>query len=377
MAEYYSSNSTCVSSSGNISASGDQPARREGTINNNINETDIHSKRIGSKMTEVHRECRDIKAIVTAQNRNLNRIKRLEIHRHKRPSQRSRLQKIPTLPGSAQDECFHGEVLREHVTIFAQNVTVSNTLLLDEMLQKGVITDSEKEQIMNGKINENKARKIIAIVSRNDKKKFQDFLDILSKDEHFPYIGKSMKKSYEEKLKAENIHVKCIRCFIVKNVSIKQILDHLYEKGFIDLNKFERLLEEDEGDINQFWEESFQKMASTFKEFYFKIFTEALRNHYPHIVKRIQNASDLKCLCSDSTPCLSSNEEDTSLSLKPTLEQPRSVSTEIIPDTQTSDPFHLLLPFTEQQFIFSANVDEIGLRMMYIPVSSRPKGRGG
>lgn len=238
------------------------------------------------------------------------------------------------------------------------------------MLEKGVITDSEKEQILIEKINEKKARRIIGILSRNDKKKFQDFLDILSKDKYFPYIGKAIKISYEEKLKAKNIHVKCIRCFIVKNVSINQIIDYLYEKDFIDLNKFERLLEEDEGDINQFWEESFQKMASSFKEFYFKIFTEALRNHYPHIVKRIQNPGDLKCLCSESTPFLSSSEEETALSLKP-------ISTGIIPDTQTSDPFHILFPFTEQQFIFSANVDEIGLRMMYIPVSSRRKTRGG
>lgn len=279
--------------------------------------------------------------------------------------------------GSSEDECLHGEVLREHVTIFVQNVTVSNTLMLDEMLEKGVITDSEKEQILIGKINEKKARKIIAIVSSNDKKKFQDFLDILSKDEYFPYIGKAIKKSYEEKLKAENIHVKCIRCFIVKNVSINQIIDYLYEKDFIDLNKFERLLEEDEGDINQFWEESFQKMTSTFKEFYFKIFTEALRNHYPHIVKRIQNSSDLKCLCSDSTPCLSSSEEETSLSLKPKLEQLRSISTGIIPDTQTSDPFHILLPFTKKQCIIRSIFDEIDLRRMYIPVFGRRKTRGG
>ena len=66
----------------------------------------IKLQRIGSEMTEVHRECRDIKVIVTAlnctQNQNSKRIKRLEIQRHKRKSQRSRLRHIPTLPGEME-----------------------------------------------------------------------------------------------------------------------------------------------------------------------------------------------------------------------------------------------------------------------------------
>lgn len=256
--------------------------------------------------------------------------------------------------GSSQDECFHEEVLREHCTLFVQNVTLTNTIMPDKMIQKGVLTPSEMKQILKGEDDESKARKMIAIISRNDKIKFKDFIKILSEDEHFPHIGEALKKSYEEKLKAENIHVKCIRCFIVKQVNIKTILDHLYEKSFIDLNTFEKLLKEVEEDINQFWEESFQKMSSkaTFGDFYLKSFKEALQNQYSHIVKKIQNCDDLKCICFDSSSYLSStySEEETSLS---------SISEPIERDSSIPEPLTSHSLPIKKKCPLQANVDEI------------------
>lgn len=253
--------------------------------------------------------------------------------------------------GSSQDECFHEEVLREHCTLFVQNVTLTNTIMPDKMIQNGVLTTSEMKQILKGEDDESKARKMIAIISRNDKIKFKDFIKILSEDEHFPHIGEALKKSYEEKLKAENIHMKCIRCFIVKQVNIKKILDNLYEKCFIDLNTFEKLLKEVEEDIDQFWKESFQKMSSkAFGDFYLKAFKEALQNHYSHIVKKIQKYDDLKCLCSDSSFHLSSSDEETSSSsISEPLERDSSIPQPLISDS---------LPI-KKNFPLKANVDEI------------------
>lgn len=179
--------------------------------------------------------------------------------------------------------------------MLVKDMDLSNGLILDELLQNGTLTDNEAQEI--GKLfRPNKTRKLSTVIGRDSKTKFKEFLGLIAEEHFYPHIAKALGQSYEEKLKAKEKYSECIRCFIIKNVNIKHILDHLCENHIKDLQEIGNYTKGDKTD--QFWCQLFQKMSHpVFGENCVSVFTDSLKEHYPHIAKKIGGYHHLKCLC--------------------------------------------------------------------------------
>lgn len=213
------------------------------------------------------------------------------------PSLPNSCQLKPTLPGSSVDECIHGEVLQENLKMLVRDMDLSNGLILDEMLQNGSLTDNEAQEIKELS-RPDKTSKLAALLQRSNKTKFKDFLRLIEEDEFYPHIANILSRSYEEKLRAQGNHPKCTRCFIIKNVNVRHIMDHLCENHVIDLDEVNYLIKGDSTDVDKFWRDIFKKMEHpVFGENCVSVFADSLKTHYPHIVKRIGGIRQMKCLC--------------------------------------------------------------------------------
>lgn len=209
----------------------------------------------------------------------------------------------PTLPGtcSSVDECIHGEVLQENLKMLVREMDLSNTLILDEMTQNGSLTDNEAQEI-RGLPRPDKSRKLATVLGRSNKTKFKSFLRLIDDDEYYPDIANILSKSYEKKLRAQGNHPKCIKCFIIKNVEVKHILDHLCENHVINLDEVSYLIKEDSRDVKKFWRDIFKKMEHpVFGESCVSVFADSLKEHYSHIAKKISSGQHhLKCFCAST-----------------------------------------------------------------------------
>lgn len=241
--------------------------------------------------------------------------------------------KQPTLPGSSVDECIHGDVLQENMKMLVQDMDLSNGLILDELLQNGSLTDNEAQEI--GKLSRpDKTRKLATVIGRNNKTKFREFLGLIAEKHFYPHIAKSLGQSYEEKLKAQEKYSKCVRCFIIKKVNIKHILDHLCENRMIDLQEMGNYIKGDNTD--QFWCQIFQKMSHpVFGENCVSVFINSLKEHYPHIAKKIGGKHHLTCFCSSAILSYPSGSGGNV--------SEHSTTTTIIPESQTNEKLNAFL----------------------------------
>lgn len=206
----------------------------------------------------------------------------------------------PTLPGSSVDECIHGEVLQENLKVLVRDMDLSNGLILDEMLQDNALTDNEAQEIRELP-RPNKTRKLATILGRKNKSIFKDFLTLIAGKEFYPHIAEVLRQSYEKKLKAQDKHPQCVRCFIINKVNINHVVDHLCENHVISLHDMGYIINGDSRDVHQFWSDIFIKMRHpVYGESCVSVFADSLKEHYPHIAKRIRSQHSLKCLCAST-----------------------------------------------------------------------------
>lgn len=214
-----------------------------------------------------------------------------------RPSLPNPCQLKPTLPGSSVDECIHGEVLQENLKMLVTDMDLSNGSILDEMLQNGSLTDNEAQEIKELP-RPDKTRKLATLLGQSNKSKFQNFIKLIKEKEFYPHIAYILSQSYDEKLRSQRKHPECTRCFIIKNVNVKHIMDHLCENHIIGLHEVSYLIKGDSRDVDQFWRDIFKKMEHpVFGENCVSVFADSLKIHYPHIAKRIGGIRHIKCLC--------------------------------------------------------------------------------
>lgn len=214
-----------------------------------------------------------------------------------RPSLPNPCQLKPTLPGSSVDECIHGEVLQENLKMLVTDMDLSNGLLLDEMLQNGSLTDNEAQEIKELP-RPDKTRKLTTLLGQSNKSKFQNFLKLIKEEEFFPRIAYILSQSYDEKLRSQRKRSECTKCFIIKNVNVKHIMDHLCENHIIGLHEVSYLIKGDSRAVDQFWRDIFKKMEHpVFGENCVSVFADSLKIHYPHIAKKIEGVRHMKCLC--------------------------------------------------------------------------------
>lgn len=203
--------------------------------------------------------------------------------------------------GSSEDECIHGEVIQLHLKTLVREVDLSNGFLIDEMLENGSLNMNEKIELDEmSKID--KTRKLVSILARNDKGKFKKFLQVISQEDFYPHVAKLLNESYDKKLRENENYIACIRCFIVQQVNIKQIMDHLCENRLIDFTDVDKIIQGDKGFEHEFWGNVFEKISdSVWGKTCVLILKEALDEHYHHIAKKIHCQENLKCHCSSSS----------------------------------------------------------------------------
>ncbi|XP_062616491.1 FK506-binding protein 5-like [Saccostrea cucullata] len=252
-----------------------------------------------------------LKTILHNQNKFGREISRLESSLrscNNVPRTISRLQ--PTLPGSSEDECVHGEVLRENMKMMVQGIRLSDSLLIDELMEKNCFTETDAQEINEIKTC-NKTRQMVLLLSRKDKTVFRKFINIISQEEYYPQISKILKESYRNKLQKPEKRSKCIPCFIIKNVDIMRIADDLYQSNVIDLKTLQDVMRGDKPALDSFWQQIFNKMTNPCHgKMYMSNLKFALLENYNHIAKKIQRQSQLTCYCSSSILSFPSNCSD-------------------------------------------------------------------
>lgn len=169
------------------------------------------------------------------------------------------------------------------------------------MFENGSLNRFEKEEIEEmSKVH--KTRKLVSILARNDQGKFNKFLQVISQEHFYPHVAKLLNESYEKKLRENDKRIACIRCFIIQQVSIKQIMDHLCENRLIDLSDVESIIEGDKGSEYKLWGKIFEKICDPiWGQTCVTILKEALQDDYQHIAKKIHCQQNLKCLCSPAS----------------------------------------------------------------------------
>lgn len=203
----------------------------------------------------------------------------------------------PTLPGS-YDECFHRDAIRNNMKKFVEAIDLSNGFLIDEMLEKETLTDNEADELRSELLKSNKARKLAMILSGNSKSKFLEFLKIIAKREFYPQIASILDASFKNKLKENERLTECIRCFIVDNVNVRHIVDHLFEHHMINQQDMYNVINGDQKCLQEIWGKIFHQIEDpVLGKMCCSILKEALRDHYHHIAEKITHQHVLRCVC--------------------------------------------------------------------------------
>lgn len=314
-------------------------------------------KNIQHTVRRLERDCKKIKAdIRTVKWQQQQAKKQIEeisyIVKNKTPTISNPCVLKPTLPDSGVDEWIHGEVLQENIKLLVQDVDLSHGFIMDEMLQIGILTDNENHELREEN-RSNKIRLLATILARKNKGKFKEFLSLVAKEEFYPHIGEKLNVAYEAKKKEKENHLKCIRCFIIENVNIQQIQDHLCEKHVIGLQEICSLIKKDKTK-EHIWHDIFKKLSHPeLGETYATIFKESLQENYPHIAKRIASQNHLNCVCRSADLSYPSGSEGNVSEL--------STTTTIIPEVNIHDKIQRLQQTSgiEEQSEFSTKTKTI------------------
>lgn len=267
---------------------------------------DLAMKKLISENKKNRREIASVKRNQRQMQKQLDSLKNKRSYR--KPSAFNRCLLRPTLPGSS-DECIHGDAIRENMKKFVEAIDLSNGFLLDEMLENETLTDNEANEIRE-KSRPIQTRKLAMILSRKSKSNFLKFLKTIDREEFYPHFANTLKVSYDNKMQAHERYTECVQCFIIENVNIRHILDHLYENYILDPHEYECVINGDKDVMDQFWPNLFEKTSdSILKERNVSIFKEALQENYPHIANRVVNPSDLTCFCNSGAMSYPSGSE--------------------------------------------------------------------
>lgn len=129
-----------------------------------------------------------------------------------------------------------------NIRTLEQDVDLSQGFIMDEMLQIGILTDNENQELREEN-RPNKIRLLATILARKNKGKFQEFFLVwLPKKSFTLTLEKTLNVAYEAKKKEKENQFKCIRCFIIEKVDIQQIQDHFCETHVIGLQEISSLI---------------------------------------------------------------------------------------------------------------------------------------
>lgn len=280
--------------------------RKRKSTNQLLESLDSTTKKLKSDNKKIIREFASVKWNQRRMQKQLDSLKHERSYRKQSVFKRCLLR--PTLPGSS-DECIHRDAIRENMKKFVETIDLSNGFLLDEMLEKEILTDNEANEIRE-LTRPNQTRKFPLILSRKSKSNFLEFLNIISRKEFHPHFANTLKFSYDSKMQAHEKYTECVQHFIIENVKIRHILDHLYENYILELHEYECVIDGDKEVTDQFWPNLFEKILDPIlKESNVLIFKDALHKNYPHIANRIVNPIDLACFCNSDAMSYPSGSE--------------------------------------------------------------------
>lgn len=201
----------------------------------------------------------------------------LDIHLRKR--------NVPNFPESSIKEFVHKEVLRENYQKLVNRIDFSKGHLLDHLLEREAISESDNENIMRHSQRKDKIRYLIHRFRHYCPDKFEIFLSSLRTE--YPDLQNDLNKAYQEKSKIADQNI-CLFCRIIKTVDMADILDPLFEENLINDSIVEQKLNCMSLPHNSLWRQLFQQLkgvSSTCTD----VLVKALTPKYKDI------ANELKC----------------------------------------------------------------------------------
>lgn len=118
--------------------------RKRKSTNQLLERLDSTTKKLNSDNKKIRREFASVKWNQRRMQKQLDSLKHKRSYRKQSVFKRCFLR--PTLPGSS-DECIHRDAIRENMKKFVETIDLSNGFLLDEMLEKEILTDNEANEI--------------------------------------------------------------------------------------------------------------------------------------------------------------------------------------------------------------------------------------
>jgi hypothetical protein len=238
-------------------------------------------------------------------------------------------------------ESIHPECIQENLQLMTENMSLQSVLLLDELVENGILTENETADIRDFKNRKNQNRKLAVTISKRSLEKFSLFLEVLKRPNNYPFIANKLEVSYKARVEERRRKQECIQCYMVRNVDLHDIIDSLCSQFVVDLEFVNEVITCDTSNkakLRNLWNDLFNKLnTSQDAQKYRQVFKESIRNKYEHVAKRIWVKCQINCRCNlTETKEIFRSENMSWPSDSGTIEERSTTSTVIVPNSHTS-----------------------------------------
>ena len=204
------------------------------------------------------------------------------------------------------NEGIHRECLQDNIERLTCTLNLKASLILDELVRESCLSEDEAGNIGEQVDRKDQIRKLVVMLSKRSSTNFVKFLEIIQRNNNYPYLAKELQESYDEKISAGRRKAQCLTCVIKRDVSLKDIIDKLFRHRLVDLEYVDLVSANISGNQNantpHLWNGLFSSIdnASNRREC-LQFLKEALAPKYEHIAVKIQFSDQLTCVCGQGT----------------------------------------------------------------------------
>lgn len=195
--------------------------------------------------------------------------------------------------------------LQENILLFLADLSVRESLLLDQLVQKDCITEDELENIRSFGNRHDEIRTLIRTIKKRDTKTIFRFLEIVG--EESPHLRNKVHEKFNDR-QNQKINEKqqlCPTCLMTKIVDLKDIADVLWKENLLSDHLYDIVIEDADKLREILWNTILHCInKKNNSEQNIQVLIKALETKYGHIANLLQglksneeNLAQLQCNC--------------------------------------------------------------------------------
>lgn len=195
------------------------------------------------------------------------------------------------------------EALRMNIMDLTENLSLEAGRVLDELYQKGHLTDQDVQLISSRQTDVDNVRRLLIKIKSSSAKTFTDFLDVLKSTEANFHLYEKLQKSLED-CQSLKLSAICVICLMTKYVSESYVADLLWHNGIIPNHLYDEIYFREQFGFFQrgsLWSEILKSLIKHDNvELSVRILKQALGEKFSHIgemLERMPPQSPFECCC--------------------------------------------------------------------------------